>query len=165
VTVRSKAYTVFARSNTGVLRSNTTQGMDVCVRLFCVCVVLCVGRHLAMGSSPVQGVLPREMIGCLRIIHMEWASEVALLSFKQCTIRHLICDWVGSPGGQHFHSLCQYRDAGKALPNTTFQKRLRAYHTKYNLCQYIEKTPSTSITGLQIIINYKRFKHSHLDLI
>jgi hypothetical protein len=27
------------------------------VRLFCVCVVLCVGRGLAMGSSPVQGVL------------------------------------------------------------------------------------------------------------
>jgi hypothetical protein len=32
--------------------------MDVCVRLFCVCVVLYVGSGLAMGSSPVQGVLP-----------------------------------------------------------------------------------------------------------
>jgi hypothetical protein len=28
------------------------------VRLFCVCVVLCVGSGLATGSSPVQGVLP-----------------------------------------------------------------------------------------------------------
>jgi hypothetical protein len=32
--------------------------MDVCVRLFSVCVVLCVGSGLAKGWSPVQGVLP-----------------------------------------------------------------------------------------------------------
>jgi hypothetical protein len=32
--------------------------MDVCMRLFCVCVVLCVGSSLAMGWSLVQGVLP-----------------------------------------------------------------------------------------------------------
>jgi hypothetical protein len=38
--------------------SNPTQGMDSCVRLFCVCVVLCVGSGHATGSSPVQGVLP-----------------------------------------------------------------------------------------------------------
>jgi hypothetical protein len=31
--------------------------MPVCVRLFCVCVVLCVGSGLATGWSPVQGVL------------------------------------------------------------------------------------------------------------
>jgi hypothetical protein len=35
---------VFARSNVGVVGSNSIRGMDVCVRLFCVCVVLCVGR-------------------------------------------------------------------------------------------------------------------------
>jgi hypothetical protein len=40
------------------LGSNPTQGMDACVRLFCVCVVLCVGSGLAMGRSPVQRVLP-----------------------------------------------------------------------------------------------------------
>jgi hypothetical protein len=28
--------------------SNPTRGMDVCVRLFCVCVVLCVGSGVAM---------------------------------------------------------------------------------------------------------------------
>jgi hypothetical protein len=33
---RSEARTV-ARSNTGIMGSNPTQGMDVCVRLFCVC--------------------------------------------------------------------------------------------------------------------------------
>jgi hypothetical protein len=32
--------------------------MDVCVRLFCVSVVLCVGSGLATGWPPVQGVLP-----------------------------------------------------------------------------------------------------------
>jgi hypothetical protein len=29
--------------------TNYTRGMDVCVRLFCVCVVLCVGSGLATG--------------------------------------------------------------------------------------------------------------------
>jgi hypothetical protein len=41
-----------------VMGSNPNQGMDVCVRLFCVWVVLCVGWGLATGWSPVQGVLP-----------------------------------------------------------------------------------------------------------
>jgi hypothetical protein len=52
---RSKAWTVFARSNAGIVGANPTQGMDVSVRLFYV-YVLCVGRGLAMGLSPVQGV-------------------------------------------------------------------------------------------------------------
>jgi hypothetical protein len=47
VAARSKAWTVFARSDAGIVGSNLTQGMDVCVRLFCVCVVLCLGRGLA----------------------------------------------------------------------------------------------------------------------
>jgi hypothetical protein len=34
---RSKARTVFARSNTGILGSNPIRGMDVCLRLFCLC--------------------------------------------------------------------------------------------------------------------------------
>jgi hypothetical protein len=36
VTARSKAWTVFACSNTGFVGSYITWGMDVCVRLFCV---------------------------------------------------------------------------------------------------------------------------------
>jgi hypothetical protein len=32
--------TVFARSNTGIVGSYPAQGMDVCLRLFCVCVLL-----------------------------------------------------------------------------------------------------------------------------
>jgi hypothetical protein len=46
---RSKACTVFARSDAGIVCSNPTQGMDVCVRLFCICVVLCVGSGIATG--------------------------------------------------------------------------------------------------------------------
>jgi hypothetical protein len=53
----SKAWTVFARWNAGIVGSNPTQGMHICVRLFCVCVVLSVGSGLARGWSPVQGVL------------------------------------------------------------------------------------------------------------
>jgi hypothetical protein len=32
--------------------------MDICLRLFCVCVVLYLGSGLATGWSPVRGVLP-----------------------------------------------------------------------------------------------------------
>jgi hypothetical protein len=34
-------------SKAGIAGSNPTQDMDVCVLLFCVCVVLCVGNGLA----------------------------------------------------------------------------------------------------------------------
>jgi hypothetical protein len=54
----SKAWTVFVGSNAGIVDSSPIQGMDVCMRLFCVCVVLCVGSGLATGWSPVQGILP-----------------------------------------------------------------------------------------------------------
>jgi hypothetical protein len=33
---RSKEWNVFAHSNTGIVGSNPTRGMDVFVRLFCV---------------------------------------------------------------------------------------------------------------------------------
>jgi hypothetical protein len=54
---RSNAWTVFARSDAGIVGSNPIQGMDIRVRLFWVCIVLCVGSGLATGLSPVQGVL------------------------------------------------------------------------------------------------------------
>jgi hypothetical protein len=41
VAARSKARTVFARPNTGIVGSNPTHGMDVRVRLCCVSVVKC----------------------------------------------------------------------------------------------------------------------------
>jgi hypothetical protein len=57
VAARSKAWTVFAFSNTWIVGSNPTRSLDVCVRLYRVCVVLCTGRGFATGLSPVQGVL------------------------------------------------------------------------------------------------------------
>jgi hypothetical protein len=51
------AWIFFALSNTGIVGSNSTQGMNVCVHLFCVCVILCTSSGLAEGSSSVQGVL------------------------------------------------------------------------------------------------------------
>jgi hypothetical protein len=61
VTVASwfKAWTVFARLDAGIVGSNPTHSMDVwCMRLFRVCVVLCLGSGLATGWSLVQEVLP-----------------------------------------------------------------------------------------------------------
>jgi hypothetical protein len=50
VAERSKARNVFARSNAGIVGSNTTQKHGcLYMRLFCVCVVLCVGSYLATG--------------------------------------------------------------------------------------------------------------------
>jgi hypothetical protein len=56
VAASSKACTVFARSEAGIVGSNPTQGMDI----WCVCVFLCLctGRGLATIWSPAQGVLP-----------------------------------------------------------------------------------------------------------
>jgi hypothetical protein len=41
VAERSKARNIFACLNTGIVGSDSARGMDVCLRLFCVCVVLC----------------------------------------------------------------------------------------------------------------------------
>jgi hypothetical protein len=56
VAARSKA-----RSNTGIVGSNPTRGMDVCVRLLRVRVVLCVGSGLATGLIPP----PRSPTDCV----------------------------------------------------------------------------------------------------
>jgi hypothetical protein len=58
VAAPSKAWTVFAHSNAGIMGPNPTQGMDICVHLFSVFVVLCVRNGLATGWSLIQGVLP-----------------------------------------------------------------------------------------------------------
>jgi hypothetical protein len=58
---RSKARTVFGRSNIGIAVSNPAWGMDVCPRFFCF-MLSCVGRGLASGWSPLQEVLPTVQI-------------------------------------------------------------------------------------------------------
>jgi hypothetical protein len=42
VTERSKAWTIFARSNAGIVGSNPTQGMDVCVYVYSMLMLFCV---------------------------------------------------------------------------------------------------------------------------
>jgi hypothetical protein len=42
VAARSKVSNVFAHSNTWIVGSNSTQGMDVCVRVYFVFVLSCV---------------------------------------------------------------------------------------------------------------------------
>jgi hypothetical protein len=42
VAARSKAWTVFARSNAGIVGSNPAQGIDVCVCVYSVFVLSCV---------------------------------------------------------------------------------------------------------------------------
>jgi hypothetical protein len=51
VAARSKAWTVFARLNTGIVGSNPIRSMDVSVRLICV-LVLCVGSGLTTADPP-----------------------------------------------------------------------------------------------------------------
>jgi hypothetical protein len=55
---QSEACTIFGCSNTGIMGLNPTQGMDVCPHFSVLCCPdLCVGRGLASGQSPIQGVL------------------------------------------------------------------------------------------------------------
>jgi hypothetical protein len=90
VTARSKAWTVYVRSNAGIVGSNPTQGMNVFVRLFCVCVVLCVGSGLATGWSPVQGVLPT-------MYRIKKLKKAAKAQYKDCrTIDTCFVGWKGS---------------------------------------------------------------------
>jgi hypothetical protein len=50
VAAQSKAWSVPARSYTGIVGSNPTRSLDSCMSLFCV--VLCVGSGFATGWSP-----------------------------------------------------------------------------------------------------------------
>jgi hypothetical protein len=49
VAARSKALTVVALSNAGIVGLNATQGMDVCVCVYSVCVALRGASGLAKG--------------------------------------------------------------------------------------------------------------------
>jgi hypothetical protein len=42
---------VFTRPNTDIISSNPTQGMDICLSLFCVCVYVAVLRRAAPPSK------------------------------------------------------------------------------------------------------------------
>jgi hypothetical protein len=77
VAAQSKALTVFARSNTGIVVSDPIQDMDVCVGVFCVYVVLCVGRGLATADLP-----SKESYRLCKILLHVWNLE-EILSWKR----------------------------------------------------------------------------------
>jgi hypothetical protein len=110
VAEQSKACTVFARSEAGIVGSNPTQGMDVwyVCAFFCVCVVLCWGRGLATSWWPVQGVLPS--------VNDQETEKSALYSKKWSKLPN------GSKGGKIYPA---WRDLLKSF--TAASRRLNSY--------------------------------------
>jgi hypothetical protein len=87
-----KAWTVFTYSNTGIVVSNSTRGVDASVSLFCICVVLWEGRGLATGWSPVQGVLPT----VYKLRNWNWWKQSVpnSFSYRQCSKIIFFVYWV-----------------------------------------------------------------------
>jgi hypothetical protein len=77
VAARSEAWTVFARSNVGIMGSNPTWGMDVNVRLFCVCAVLCVQVAALRRADPPSEESYRLCIGSRMYVCKGWAITPA----------------------------------------------------------------------------------------
>jgi hypothetical protein len=121
---RSKAWTAFARWNTGIVGSDLTRGMDVCVRLFCLCVAVCVGRGLATGWFPVQGVLPslyrlRNWKTCCRAVQPQIDSLLIQqdTQIKCCYTIPALCMCISLPHATiHFFWLSEVSDRGLHIP-------------------------------------------------
>jgi hypothetical protein len=73
---QSNAWTGFTLSNTGVLGSNSTQGVNVCLGSFCVCVLLC-------KYWPWAGLInrPRNPAGFYKIKKLKWNE-----AFQGCPV-------------------------------------------------------------------------------
>jgi hypothetical protein len=86
----NKAWIAFARSNTKLVGYNPTPGIDVCLRLFCVCVV----SGLATGWSTIEIVLPT-------VLELRNWSETK--SFADA-----LCSKVGATGKTERYNLLTY---------------------------------------------------------
>jgi hypothetical protein len=87
VAAPSKSWTIFARSNDGIVGWNRAQGMDVSVYVYFVFVLFCVGSILATSWSPVQGVLPT----LYRVVKLKNAARA-----QQKAVWPLINKWMKS---------------------------------------------------------------------
>jgi hypothetical protein len=70
VAAQFKVRTFLDRSNIVIVGSNPAQEMDISPRFFFV-MVSYVGRGLAIGRSPIQGVLPE----CLKTIKPSFKNK------------------------------------------------------------------------------------------
>jgi hypothetical protein len=92
VTAHYGAWTVFARLNTGVVGSNPTRGTNVCVCLFRVYAVMCVGSGLVTGWSPVQGI-PPSMYRFTKLKKVAKAQERAVEPLVNAWMNEWRWDW------------------------------------------------------------------------
>jgi hypothetical protein len=68
---RFKAWTVFARSNTAIVGSNSTWGIDDCVRLFCAQVVA-LRRTDPCPRGPTDCVRDQENEKAAKVPQKDW---------------------------------------------------------------------------------------------
>jgi hypothetical protein len=71
VAARTKAWTVFARSNTGIVGSNLIRDMDFCVRFF-VFLLFCAQVAASRLADPSQ----RSPTDCVKYQEIEKAAKV-----------------------------------------------------------------------------------------
>jgi hypothetical protein len=74
LTVLSNERNSFPSRNTGIVGSYPTGGMDVCMCVYSLFVLSCLGSDLATGWSLVQGVLPTVCKICIPQINSEMGT-------------------------------------------------------------------------------------------
>jgi hypothetical protein len=102
VAERSKAYTIFACSEVGIVGLNPNKAwmIGMCVFLFCVCVFLCLGRGLATSWSLVHGVLPS--------LKPSWNWEISSALQSGSERRNKAGFWAVELGGQLYGDINWY---------------------------------------------------------
>jgi hypothetical protein len=108
MSARYKARTVFVRSNTGIVGSSPTQGMDVCVRLFCV------DSGLAMGW-PSHQRCPTDRV------KDEETEKAAKVQQKDC--RAIDSDFLETKGfyTNSVTQYCAFHGVTNVIKNTVLQ--------------------------------------------